>query len=235
MARWTRAMAMLPPETRRVLDLGCAFGFGTRRLARRYDTVGVDASLPFIRRAVRAGSAARFVLAAAGAVPLRDGIFDAVLLLDVIEHVPDEAAAVREASRVLAPGGTLVLSVPHAGLLRRWDSINRCPDLVDPAEIAPFRNLPRETGEIHRHYSLPQLRELLAPAFCIDRVQYTGLGLAEFVNIGLLWLCKRLLRAPRLYDLLQYVYFSVYLAEDFLPMGRRSYHIMVRAVKERDP
>ncbi|MFN8557971.1 MAG: class I SAM-dependent methyltransferase [Dehalococcoidia bacterium] len=163
MARWSRAMALLPPDVWRTLDLGCAFGFATRRLARRCDTVGVDASPAYIRRAVRAGGPARFLIAAADRVPLRDGAFDAVLLLDVIEHVPDEAAVVREAARLLRPGGALVLSVPHAGLLRRLDSINRCPDLVDPAEIAPFRDLAREDGEIHRHYTLAQIRALLGP------------------------------------------------------------------------
>lgn len=229
MARWTRALRLLPPGTRTVLDLGCAFGFGTRMLARRYRVTGVDASPAYLRRAVRARPRADYLLAAAHAVPLRDGAFDAVLLLDVIEHVPDERAVVREAARLVRAGGTLVLSVPHAGLLRRWDSINRCPDLIDPAEIAPFRQLAREGGEIHRHYSARELRALLDPYFRVNAVQYTGLGVAEVVNIGLLWFCKRLLRAPQLYDLLQYVYFTVYMAEDLLSFGRWSYHIMVRA------
>jgi SAM-dependent methyltransferase len=229
MARWTRAIKLLPPRTRRVLDLGCAFGFATRRLARSYDAVGVDASPPYIQRAVRSRRGARYALALAGRVPLRDGSFDAVLLLDVIEHVPDEREVLREAHRVLRPGGVLILSVPHTGLLRAYDSINRCPKLVDPAEIAPFRDLARESGEIHRHYSLHDLRALLGPGYRVDRVQYTGVGVAEFVNIVLLWLTKRLLRMPRLYDVLQYIYFTVYLAEDMIPFGPWSYHIMIRA------
>lgn len=229
MARWTRALKMLPPDARRVLDLGCAFGFATRRVARRYETVGVDASPAYIRRAVKAGGGSDYLLAAAGAVPLREQAFDAVLLLDVIEHVPDERAVIAEAARVLRPGGTLVLSVPHAGLLRRWDAINLRPDLIDPAEIAPFRSLARETGEVHRHYSLADLHALLGSHFRIERVERTGLGVAEPVNLALLWLTKRLLRAPRLYDLGQYLYFTVYLAEDNFRFGRPSYHIMLRA------
>jgi SAM-dependent methyltransferase len=232
-ARWTRAMRMLPSGTRRVLDLGCAFGFGTRMLARDFQAIGVDASPVYLRRAVRARPRPDYVLAAAHAVPLRNGAFDAVLLLDVIEHVPDERAVIREAARMVADGGTLVLSVPHAGLLRRWDSINRCPDLVDAAEIAPFRDLAREGGEIHRHYTARELRALLRPYFRVNTLQYTGLGLAEVVNVGLLWLCKRLLRAPRLYDLLQYVYFTIYMAEDLVPFGKWSYHIMIRASREK--
>lgn len=229
MARWTRAMRLLPGETRRVLDLGCAFGFATRRLARRYDSVGIDASPLYIERAVRAGGRPAYLLAAAHALPLRDRSFDALLLLDVIEHVPDEGAVLREVARLLRPGGALVLSVPHAGLLRRFDAINCCPDLVDPAEVAPFRDRGRAAGELHRHYRLAEIQALLGPSLRIDHVRYTGLGIAEFVNIALLWLTKRVLRAPRLYDYLQYLYFTVYLAEDLLPFGRWSYHLMVRA------
>jgi 2-polyprenyl-3-methyl-5-hydroxy-6-metoxy-1,4-benzoquinol methylase len=36
MARWGRALRLLPPDAARVLDCGCAFGFLIRRLARRH-------------------------------------------------------------------------------------------------------------------------------------------------------------------------------------------------------
>ncbi len=43
MARWDRAIALLSFRQGRVLDLGCAFGFATLRLARKgYETIGVD-------------------------------------------------------------------------------------------------------------------------------------------------------------------------------------------------
>src|SRR5579885_2727066 len=94
MARWTRAMQALPFKHGRVLDLGCAFGFATRRLARRgYETVGVDASAAYIARARRAHPQGMYLLASAEAVPLPDHSFDGVLFLDVLEHVRDERAA----------------------------------------------------------------------------------------------------------------------------------------------
>jgi SAM-dependent methyltransferase len=45
-------------------------------------------------------------------LPFSDGQLDTILLLEVLEHLVDDSAAVREISRVLRPGGRLVISVP---------------------------------------------------------------------------------------------------------------------------
>lgn len=50
-------------------------------------------------------------------LPLRDECLDSVLCSQVLEHVPDPAAALREFHRCLRPGGALVLSVPHLAYL----------------------------------------------------------------------------------------------------------------------
>jgi SAM-dependent methyltransferase len=52
------------------------------------------------------------ILASADAVPIDDGCCDAVLLTEVLEHVPEPLAVLRELRRVLRPGGKLVLTVP---------------------------------------------------------------------------------------------------------------------------
>jgi ubiquinone/menaquinone biosynthesis C-methylase UbiE len=49
-------------------------------------------------------------------IPVPDGSFDAVLCSEVLEHVPDPIAAIRELNRVLKPGGTLILTSPFASL-----------------------------------------------------------------------------------------------------------------------
>jgi SAM-dependent methyltransferase len=50
----------------------------------------------------------------AGALPLADDIADLVVALELLEHVPDPVAVLREISRALKPGGTVVISVPSA-------------------------------------------------------------------------------------------------------------------------
>lgn len=233
MARWSRAARLLPGSAERVLDLGCAFGFGTRRLADGRWVVGIDVSEASIRRATSGPGAARFLIAAGDRLPFMDASFDAVTCLDVLEHVADERTVLAEAHRVLRPGGTLVVSVPHRGPLARYDSINLCPGFWEMREVAPGRDV-SAIPEVHRHYSVAELRQILRPQFCIAGVWRTGIGVAELVNIPLLWLSKGMLRMPRLYDFLQYLYFTVYLADDVIPMGRQGYHLMVRATRVGD-
>ena len=51
--------------------------------------------------------------AASETLPFRDGAFDVVVLNEVIEHVHDDAATVREALRVTRPGGHIVIYAPN--------------------------------------------------------------------------------------------------------------------------
>lgn len=49
-------------------------------------------------------------------IPVTDASFDVVLCSEVLEHIPNPVAAVREFSRILKPGGTLVLTAPFCSL-----------------------------------------------------------------------------------------------------------------------
>uniref|UniRef100_UPI0037C99AAC class I SAM-dependent methyltransferase n=1 Tax=Nocardioides terrisoli TaxID=3388267 RepID=UPI0037C99AAC len=60
-------------------------------------------------RGLQAGSG---ICASAEALPIRDGSFDAVVAFDVVEHCADEATALAELTRVLRPGGRMLISVP---------------------------------------------------------------------------------------------------------------------------
>lgn len=63
-------------------------------------------------QSVHEGARRSDIVASADAIPVRDGAFDAVLLTQVLEHVPDPGAVLSELHRILAEGGTLYLTVP---------------------------------------------------------------------------------------------------------------------------
>lgn len=98
---------------RRVLDLGCGVGEYVRAFsARGAHALGCDIEWPRLLEARRRGT--RDVIGAAGeALPFADGSLDVVVLNEVIEHVTDDGATMREVARVLAPGGTCVLYAPN--------------------------------------------------------------------------------------------------------------------------
>lgn len=102
--------------SRRVIDLGCGSGYGASRIAAIANSVeGVDISTEAISfaHARYAASNLRFsTIAPDGALPFPAGSFDVALSFQVIEHVVDEDLYLREASRVLKPGGVLLVITP---------------------------------------------------------------------------------------------------------------------------
>jgi len=103
-----------PPERPlNILDAGCGTGGMLDLFAKWPDAVatGADVSADALRFSHGRGHR-RLVGADLMLLPFRSGTFDVATALDVIEHVPDDARAVQEISRVLRPGGILVASVP---------------------------------------------------------------------------------------------------------------------------
>jgi len=91
-----------------VLDVGCADKRAEALLAPSCRYVGLD----YLTTASHLYHSRPDVYGDAQHLPFPDGTFDAVLMLHVLEHVPDPDKAVAEAVRVLGPGGRLIVETP---------------------------------------------------------------------------------------------------------------------------
>jgi ubiquinone/menaquinone biosynthesis C-methylase UbiE len=108
-----------------------------------------------------------------GRLPFPDAAFDAVAVVDMLEHVPDEAAFVAELARVTKPGGRLVVNTPH----------------FKRTALRRLRHALGQTDEKHGHlrpgYTTERLRELFAGTFEVDAHHTYSRFFSEIVDTAI--------------------------------------------------
>jgi SAM-dependent methyltransferase len=154
-----------------VLDVGCGTGLMLDALRRHARPVGVDFSDLAMKYCAQRGIE-RLVCARVEALPFGDGSFDLLLALDLLEHLDDDAALMREMWRLLRPGGYLLISVPAYEFL--WSNHD-------------------EALHHRRRYSRATLRQLIR-AMDFEVVRFTSAITVLFPPIVLFRLLQRLLK-----------------------------------------
>lgn len=154
--RWVRTLKNLVPgrlkwfdrhidwQGKDVLDLGCAGGFMAEALAERGAHVtGIDPASDAIDAArdhARAGKLRiAYDVGVGEALPYDDASFDAVVCVDVLEHVADLHRVLSEIARTMRPGGLLLFDTINRNPLARLASITIAEDML--------RLLPRGTHD----------------------------------------------------------------------------------------
>jgi 2-polyprenyl-6-hydroxyphenyl methylase/3-demethylubiquinone-9 3-methyltransferase len=117
--------ALIPPAERSgavLVDAGCGGGLMAPHVAGKgYRHVGVDLGWTGLTLAARHG--VRAVNADVAALPIADGAADVVAAGEILEHVTDLPGTVAELSRVLRPGGLVVIDTVNDNALSRFITI----------------------------------------------------------------------------------------------------------------
>lgn len=118
--------AIVEKNPAEILDIGCATGVGFKGL-KNFDfkkIYGVDFVDEFIELFNRRGMTGTTADITLNSLPYESEKFDMVICNSILEHTLNPAHLVKEISRVMKPGGTLIIAVPNATSIRaRWDMI----------------------------------------------------------------------------------------------------------------
>jgi 2-polyprenyl-6-hydroxyphenyl methylase/3-demethylubiquinone-9 3-methyltransferase len=182
--RWVRTLKNMVPGRlawfdrhidwggKRVLDLGCAGGFMAEALAQRGARVaGIDPAAEAIEAARAHASKSvldiDYSVGVGEDLPYPDAYFDAVVCVDVLEHVQDLGRVLAEVTRVLKPGGLFLFDTINRNPIARLATITMAEDVL--------RLLPKGTHD-------PEM--FIKPAELQDGLQKAGLVPGAMTGLG---------------------------------------------------
>ncbi len=157
-----------PQDDDRILDGGCGRGFYLNmfRYVSRCRLVGLELDPKIIRKAWHnVGHLPDITLTNANLehLPFAEAYFDKAVLSEILEHVDDDVACLREVCRVLRPGGLIAITVPNANYPFWWDPINKTLEALTGRHIrrGPFAGI---WANHTRLYTPGKLRQVVLDA-----------------------------------------------------------------------
>lgn len=200
----TRVLALLDGldwSQARIADVGAGNGYFSQALGETLRGRGLDpaahiAACDVVPEEFRYAPVACAPIGPDGRLPFADDAFDAVVSIEVVEHVENQFAFLRELARIAKPGATLVITTPNAlnANSRLRTLLQGFPLLFDPLPLAAgdVRHL---SGHIHPigpyFLAVAALRAgLLEPTFHPDRTK-TSAVLQTALLAPALWLAAR--------------------------------------------
>lgn len=174
----------------KVLEIGCGWGRGTELLTQAADHyTGIDKNGALIEALQQQYPQSRFMqanippLAGSNGVPLPDNEFDYVVTFQVIEHIENDDLFVKEACRVLKPGGTLLLTT-----VNRLFSLTRNPWHVREYTADELKNL------LRRHFPTVATEGIHGNAKVMEYYEQNKASVEKFTRFDILNLQYRLPR-----------------------------------------
>jgi SAM-dependent methyltransferase len=105
---------LVPAPGRRTLEVGCGEGRVTRDLIKRgHRVTACDSTFELLKLADDADDAGDYLRCDAAALPFRDESFDLIVFYNSLMDIDEMESSVREAARVLVPGGKMCACVTH--------------------------------------------------------------------------------------------------------------------------
>lgn len=108
----------------KILDIGCGTGQLMKELSVVGSVYGIDVSQQAIQYCKKRGLSHVVKADASERIPYPAKSFTAVVMLDVLEHIKEDAKVLNEINRVLVPGGVLIITVPaYKFFYSYWDKM----------------------------------------------------------------------------------------------------------------
>ena len=149
--------ARLIPNQTPLLDAGCGSGLISNLIPDSVSYVGIDFNPNYLSRDWKGGRVDGRLGGSILRLPFRNACFQTVLLLHVIEHFPEplQIPLLQDAYRVLASGGTFIISTPNLGTWRNADKFlpPNNPKHFRRLRISEVKSLLEKVGfkDIRRH------------------------------------------------------------------------------------